>query len=134
MNRNTMVRWFAVPGALALIVLGVLHGIIGVADLRRALERGEIPARLGDSHLVNWAFSGAVMSLLGVLVLIVLPGLRAGSRQAARVVTAIGGLIGAFGAGGFLWVPTKPAVLVFLVLGALLAAPPLIGRREFLSP
>jgi chromate transport protein ChrA len=71
-------------------------------------------ARLGDSVLVNAAFSGVAMSLLGLLVLLVLPGLRSGSHQAGRVATAIGIFVGVLGTAGYLWVPTRPLVLIFL--------------------
>ena len=131
MSRAAITNFCAVPSALFLFLIGILHTIVGLSGLRRAIERGEIPARLGDSHLVNWAFSGAAMSMLGVLVLLVLPGLRAGSRQAGRVVTAIGVFVGLFAVTGYLWVPGQPGVLIFLAFGALLAAPPLIWRREF---
>jgi len=102
--------------------------------VQRAIERGEIPARLADAVLVNAAFSGAALSVLGLLVLLVLPALRAGSRYAARVAAAIGMLVGVVGAAGYLWAPTKPSVLIFLFFGALLAAPLLIWTREFSNP
>jgi len=131
MSPRAISNFCAIPTALFLLFIGILHDIVGLSGLRRAIERGEIAARFGESHLVNWAFSGAAMSMLGVIVLLVLPGLRAGSRQAASVATAIGVFVGAFGAAGYLWVPTRPQVLIFLFFGALLAAPLLIWKREF---
>ena len=134
MTRRAMATLGAGPTAVFLFVIGILHNVVGLSGLRRAIERGDIPARFGGSHLVNWAFSGAALSLLGILVLVVLPGLRKGSRQAWRVATAIGVFVGAFGGFGFLWVPARPGVLVFLVLGGLLAAPLLLWKREFREP
>lgn len=134
MNRPAIANYCAIATALFLFLIGILHNIVGLSGLRRAIERGEIPARFGDSHLVNWAFSGAGLSMLGLLVILVLPGLRAGSRQAWRVATAIGIFVAVFGAAGYLWVPTMPLVLVFLFFGALLAVPLLIWRREFRNP
>jgi len=131
MSRRAITTFCAIPTALFLVLIGILHAIVGLSGLRRAIERGEIPARFGDSHLVNWAFSGAAMSMLGLLILLVLPGLRAGSREAARVGGAIGVFVAAFGALGYVWVPTSPPVLIFLFFGALLAAPLLLWRREF---
>src|SRR5947207_11558655 len=124
----------AIPTALFLVIIGILHTIVNVSGFRRAIARGEISARLGDSVLVNAAFSAVALSMLGVLVLLLLPGLRAGSRQAARLATAIGILVGVLGVAGYLWVPTRPRVLIFLLFGALLAAPLLIWRREFTNP
>jgi chromate transport protein ChrA len=131
MNRRAITNFCAIPAALFLLLIGVLHCIVNVAGLRRAIERGEIATRLGDSVLVNAALSGVAMSLLGLLLLLVLPGLRSGSRQAGRLATAIGIFVGVLGAAGYLWVPTRPLVLIFLFFGALLAAPILIWRREF---
>ena len=134
MSRRAITNFCAIPTALFLLLIGILHSIVNVSGFRRALARGEIAARLGDSILVNAAFSGAAMSVLGLLVLLVLPGLRAGSRQASRVATAIGIFVGVLGVAGYIRVPTRPSVLIFLFFGALLAAPLLIWRREFPNP
>ncbi|HLC28633.1 MAG TPA: hypothetical protein VJL07_04215, partial [Dehalococcoidia bacterium] len=96
MSPRAISNFCAIPTALFLLFIGILHDIVGLSGLRRAIERGEIAARFGESHLVNWAFSGAAMSMLGVIVLLVQPGLRAGSRQAASVAAAIGVFVGAF--------------------------------------
>ena len=113
------------------MVIGILHNLVGLPSLRRAIERGEIASRLGDPHLVNWAFSGAMLSLLGVIVFMLLPALWRGSRLAWRVAAAIGVFVATIGALGYLWVPTQPSVLVFLAFGALLAGPLLVFRRAF---
>src|SRR5713226_4105007 len=131
MSRRTIANFCAIPAALFLVVIGILHTIVNVSGLRRAIARGEIAARLGDSVIVNAAFAGVAMSMLGVLVLLLLPGLRAGNRQAGRLVAAIGILVSVLGVAGYLWVPTRPSVLIFLFFGALLAVPLLIWRREF---
>ena len=99
MNRRAITNICAITSSLFLLVIGILHSIVNFSGLRRALVRGEIAARLGDTVLFNAVFSGLFMSLLGLLVL---SGLRAGSREACRVVTAIGVLIGLLGLVGFL--------------------------------
>ena len=58
MNRRAITTFCAISTALFLLLIGILHSIVNVSGLRRAIERGEIPARLGDSVLVNAAFSG----------------------------------------------------------------------------
>jgi hypothetical protein len=131
MSRRAITTFCVIPSALFLLLIGILHSIVNVSGFRRAIERGEIPARLGDSVLVNAAFSGAAMSVLGFLVLLVLPGLRAGRSQAGHVATAIGIFVGVVGAAGYVWAPTRPRGLIFLVVGALLAGPLVIWRREF---
>jgi hypothetical protein len=131
MSRRTITNFCAIPAALFLVFIGILHTIVNVSGIRRAIGRGEIAARLGDALIVNAAFTGVFMSMLGILVILVLPGLRAGNRQAARLATAIGILVSVLGVAGYLWIPTRPSVLIFLFFGALLAAPILIWRREF---
>ncbi|SRR5712692_262207 len=131
MSRRAIANFCAIPTALFLLLIGTLHSIVNVSGLLRAIEQGEIPARLRVSILLNAAFSGVSISLLGIIVLFVLPGLRAGNRKARRVATAIGVFVGALGAACYLWVPTKPSVLIFLFFGTLLAAPLVIWRREF---
>lgn len=131
MNRRAITTFCAVSTALFLLVIGIVHGIVNVSGLWRAIERGDIPARFRISVLANAALSGAGLSILGLLVLLVLPGLRAGSRQAGRVASAIGIFVGVVSAVSYLLVPTRPLVLIFLFFGALLAAPVLIWRREF---
>ena len=131
MKRDAITNFCAIPTALFLLLIGITHSVINVGVGRRAIERGEIAARLRDSVVINAAFSGLALSLLGVLVLVVLPGLRAGSRKAARAAAAVGIFVGILGGAGYLWAPTKPSVLIFLFFGALLAAPLLIWRHEF---
>jgi hypothetical protein len=131
MSRRTMATFCAIPTAVFLLLIGILHTVVNVSGMRRAIERGDIPARLGGAAVANAAFSGLALSMLGLLVLLVLPGLRAGSRQASRLAMAIGLFVGFGGVAGYLWSPTQPAVLIFLLFGALLAAPLLIWRREF---
>jgi hypothetical protein len=131
MRRKAITNFCAIPTALFLLLIGIIHSVVNVAVGRRAIARGEIAARLRDSVVINAAFSGLALSLLGVLVLLVLPELRAGSRKAARAAAAVGVFVGVLGAAGYLWAPTKPTVLIFLFFGALLAAPLLVWRREF---
>src|SRR5438045_72811 len=131
MNRRAVTNFCAIPGALFLLLIGILHSVVNVSGLHRALALGEIAARLGEAVVINATFAGLFLSMLGLLVLLMLPGLRAGSRHAGRVVTAMGIFVSVLGIAGYIWVPTKPIVLIFLFFGALLAAPILIWRREF---
>src|SRR5712691_1592234 len=102
MNRRAITNFYAIPTALFLLLIGILHSIVNVAGVQRAIERGEIAARLGVSVLLNAAFSGVAISLLGLIVLLELSGLRAGSRNARRVATGIGIFVGFMGAAGYL--------------------------------
>lgn len=131
MSRRAITTFCAVPAAVFLVLIGILHGVVNVSGQLRAIERGQIAARFGDAVLVNAAFSGAALSLLGLIVLLSLPGLLAGSREASRIATAIGICVAVVGAAGYLWRPTRPGVLIFLFFGALLSAPLLVWRRAF---
>jgi hypothetical protein len=133
-TRRTIATFCAIPTAVFLLSIGILHSIVNVSAMRRAIERGDIPPRLGGAVVANAAFSGAAMGMLGLLVLLVVPGLRAGSRQASRLAMAIGIFLGVGGIAGYLWSPTQPAVLIFLLFGALLSGPFVIWRRDFAQP
>src|SRR5213080_3620788 len=102
MNRRTITNICVIPAALFLILIGIVHSMVNFSGLRRALARGEIAARLGETVLFNAVFSGLFMSLLGLLVLILLPELRAGSRQACRAAAAIGIFMGLLGVVGYI--------------------------------
>jgi hypothetical protein len=133
MRRRAIANFCAIPSALFLLLIGI-HRVVNVLVGRRAIARGEIAARLRDSVVVNAAFAGLALSLLGVLILLPMPALRAGSRTAARVAAAVGLFVGVLGAAGSLWAPTKPSVLIFLFFGVVLAAPLLVWRGEFPNP
>jgi hypothetical protein len=134
MKRKTITSICAIPAALFLLLIGIVHSMVNFSGLRRALARGEIAARLGDTVLFNAVFSGLLISLLGLVVLLLLPGLRVGSREACRVAVAIGFFLGLLGLVGYIRVPTKPLILISLFLGVLLAVPILIWRRELTNP
>src|SRR5437660_12066784 len=112
MKRRAITNYCAIPAALFLVLIGILHSIVNVSGLRRVIERGEIPKRLSVALLLNAAFSGIAISLLGTIVLLFVPGLRAGDRKDRRVATTIGIFVAAIGAGGYLWVPTRRSVLI----------------------
>jgi hypothetical protein len=131
MSRTSVANFCAIPTALFLLAIGILHGFVNVSGMQRAIARGDVPQRLGGSFVANAAFSGVAIAMFGVLVFVVLPGLRIGSRQAARVAFSVGVFIGGVGIAGFVWAPTKPIILIFLFFGALLAAPLRIWRSEF---
>ena len=42
MNRRAITTFCAISTALFLLLIGILHSIVNVSGLRRAIERGEI--------------------------------------------------------------------------------------------
>src|SRR2546422_2317060 len=97
MNRKPITNICVIPAALFLVLIGIVHSMVNFSGLRRALARGEIGARLGDPVLFNAVVSGLLIRFLGLIVFLLLPGLRAGSRQACRVAAAIGVFLGLLG-------------------------------------
>jgi hypothetical protein len=120
-------RGTAIAGGVCLFLLGILHDVMGLASLRRAIARGEIAPRLAASHTVNWLMSGAALSLLGLIVVLAAWQLEAAGRLARWVLALIGGFLVLAGVGAFYWQP-RPPVLVFAVLGLMVSAP-LVARR-----
>lgn len=134
MSPKAIATFCAIPTAAFLLLIGILHSAVNVSGMRRAIERGDIPARFGDAAVFNALFSGLALSLLAVVLILLLSGLRTGSRRARNVGIAIGAFVSSIGVTGYLWSPDKPSVLIFLLFGALLALPLLIAWRRFSDP
>jgi len=130
MSRRAIATSCTILTALFLVCIGILHSMVNVSGMQRAVVRGDIPPRLGAAIVANAAFSGAAMSMLGFLLVLVLPGLRAGSRQACRVAAAIGIFFVVAGVAGFIWSPKQPQVLVFALFGVLVAVPAIVWHWE----
>ena len=60
MNRRAITTFCATSTALFLLLIGILHSIVNVSGLRRAIERGEIPAST-DVEAAMDLLSGPVM-------------------------------------------------------------------------
>ncbi|MBM3813394.1 MAG: hypothetical protein FJW20_17360 [Acidimicrobiia bacterium] len=131
MSRRVITNACVIPASVFLLLVGLIHGVVNVTGMSRAIERGDIAPRFRVAVLMNAAFSGLALSLLGVIVLLHLAALRAGSRRASHLAAAVGTFVAAVGVGGYLWVPASPTILIFFLFGTLLAAPLLIWRRQF---
>ena len=119
----------AVVGAL-LVLLGIAHNWFGLPSLQRAVARGDVASRMAEPQLINWAFSGGAMSVLGLVCLLQLGELRRGSPAAWRVILLIGGFLLVVGVGAYLRT-ANAGVLVFAGLGSLIVIPLLLWAREF---
>jgi len=127
-------RRFAVIGcALAgagLVILGLLHCVLGVPSLQRAVERGLVAPVVAGPQMVNWIFSGGAMCLCGALLALWIPDLQRGRRSAWRSALVVGGFYVLVGLGAYLWVP-HASVLVFSVVGAAVVGPLLYAGSQF---
>ena len=119
----------AVVGAF-LVLLGIAHNWFGLPSLQRAVARGDVAARMAEPQLINWAFSGGAMSVLGLVCLLQLGELRRGSRVAWRVNLLIGGFLVAVGVGAYVRT-ANAGILVFAGLGSLIVIPLLLSARDF---
>ena len=85
MGRKTISNFCAIPAAIFLVVIGLLHSFFSVSGGRRMMERrGPHGATWRRLHRQLRCFQGLALSLLGLLVFLVLPGLRAGSHARPR--------------------------------------------------
>ena len=116
-------------GAILLLV-GLAHNWLGLPFLQRAVARGELASRIAEPQLINWAFSGGAISVLGLICLLNLGELRRGSRVAWRVNVLIGGFFVLFGVGAYLWTGDRN-ILIFAGLGSLVVLPLLLWSRQF---
>jgi hypothetical protein len=117
-----MRKGIVVAGGLCLTVLGVIHDAVGLGGLRRAALRGEVAERLVGQLMVNWLFSGAAMSLLGLLVLLAAWSLESAGPLARRVLILTGVFFVATGLSAYAVQP-RAAVLGFTVLGLMVCGP-----------
>jgi hypothetical protein len=120
----------AAGGLLSLI--GVIHDFVNIPALTRAVARGDIAARLGRQLIANVAFGGLALLLLGVLLMLIARDLGRKARVAWRMGVMIGLFLVIDGVAAYLWLPVL-GVLLFSVIGGLVAGPLLLWRREFLA-
>ena len=65
MNRRAITTFCAISTALFLLLIGILHSIVNVSGLRRAIERGEISP---DCDVETLAVLAPAMAAFRVLV------------------------------------------------------------------
>jgi hypothetical protein len=117
-----------VAGGALLVLLGLLHDILGLPALRGAIARGEVAQRLASAQLVNWAFSGAAISLLGAFVLLAARELQSGRCLARRIIILTGVFFVLVGVAAYAMEPRIP-VLAFSLAGLMLCLP-LVARQR----
>jgi hypothetical protein len=130
LNPTRIARYIALAVAVLLCGIGILHDVVNIRSVNRAVARGEIAERLGAQLIANVALAGVALVLLGFFLLLVAPDLAKGKRLAWRVAMVVGTFLVFSGIAGYWWQPI-PAVFIFSILGAVLAAPLLIWRKHF---
>jgi hypothetical protein len=116
-----------IAGGMLLFVIGIVHDVVGLAGLRRAVDRGQIAERLAAGQIVNWLVSGATISLLGVLAVMAAWQMDSAGRLARGIIALIGAFFVCVGFVAFAFQP-HPAVFVFTGLGLMLCVPLAAGR------
>lgn len=133
MNRkHRIARYIALLVGGLLCVVGVLHDIVNIPALRRALARGEIAEKMGPQLIFNVALAGLALAVLGVLLVLIAADLGKGKHTPWRIGIAIGSFLVITGVAAYLWLP-RPPVLIFAAIGVLLCGPLLMWRKEFLA-
>ncbi len=130
-HRHRIVRYIAFGVGGLLCVVGVLHDLVNISFLMRAIARGDIAPKMGHQLVANVALAGLAFALFGVYLVLSAPELGRGKRAAWRIVVVIGLFLSVSGVAAYLWLPIK-RVLIFSVLGALLCGPLLLWRKEFM--
>lgn len=130
-HKRRIARYIALVVGGLLCVVGVVHDIVNIPSLTRALARGEIAARVYPQLVTNVAFGGLALTLLGVFLLLIAPDLGKGKHTAWRIGIVIGLFLVLSGVAAYLWLPRAP-VLIFSALGGVLCGPLLIWHKEFL--
>lgn len=129
-QKHRIARYIAyIVGAL-LVGIGILHDIVNIPWLMRAMARGDVPAKIGEQMVANAAFAGLALAFLGVLLFLIASDLGKGRHAASRIGIAIGLFMVLTGIAAYMWIP-REGVLIFSAMGALVCGPPLIWRKEF---
>ena len=128
--KRRVARYVALGTGAILSGVGILHDLVNLPSLTRAVARGLIAERLGPELIANVAFGGMALSLCGLLLILVAPDLDRGNRSAWRVGLAIGLFFVIDGVAAYVWLPIA-GVLIFSVFGAAICAPLVAWRREF---
>ena len=124
-----MARTIVIAGS-GLLTLGVIHDLVNIPALLRAIARGSIATRLGRELIANVAFGGLALSFLGVLLILIARELRRGTRLAWRIGVAIGLFLAFDGVAAYLWLPVA-SVLLFSAFGGMIAIPLVLWHRQF---
>ena len=130
-QKHRIAQYIALVVGGLLCAVGVLHDIVNIPSLTRAIARGEIAERMGPQLVSNVAFGGLALSLLGVLLVVIAPDFRKGKHTAWRIGMVIGLFFVLSGVAAYLWLP-RESVLIFSALGGALCGPLLVWRKEFL--
>jgi len=123
-------RYIALVVGALLGGLGVLHDVLNIRSVHRALGRGEIAERLGAQLVANVAMAGIALVLLGLFLLLVAGDLQRGKRLAWRIGLVVGSFLIVAGLAGYWWEPI-PHVLIFSALGLVVAGPLFLWRQYF---
>ncbi len=130
-HKRRIARYIALVVGGLLGVVGVVHDIVNIPYLRRAVARGEIAERLAPQLVVNVAMAGLALAMLGVFLILVAPDLAKGKHTAWRIGIVIGLYFVLSGVAAYLWLPVA-RVLIFSAVGGLVCGPLFIWRKEFL--
>jgi hypothetical protein len=126
------VRNIALALGALLCGIGILHDIINVRSVTRAIARGEIAERMGAQLVANVVLAGLALVILGSFLLLIASDLEKGKRSAWRRAFVVGVFLTLSGVAAYLWLP-RPSVLIFSAVGLVLTGPLLLWRSHFLG-
>jgi hypothetical protein len=129
-TKRRVARWIALLAGALLCGVGLLHDLVNLPSLSRAVARGLIAERLGPQLIANVAFGGMALSLCGLFLILMSPDLGEGKHAAWRLSLLIGLFFVVHGVAAYAWLP-KAGVLGFSALGAIVCAPLVLWRQEF---
>ena len=126
MKTRTVIAWIA---GMLLLVSGLAHAFFGWPPLRNALQQVNVDADLIETAKIGWLFGSVAMFAFGLIVLsraVQLSRGRQGDRAPALV---IGICYVAFGLAAFIGTGRNPHFLGFILIGVLVTATALAGRK-----
>lgn len=111
-----------VLAASMMIVSAFAHAFAGWPAQQAPLVAAGVDAKLIDSLALGWIWGSVSMLAFGVLVLLMVPGIRAGARSARLACHGVASGYLVFGIGATIASWPNVHFLLFFVLGAILSA------------
>jgi hypothetical protein len=96
------VRYIALALGALLCGIGILHAIINVRSVTRAIARGEIVERMGAQLVANVVLAGLALVILGSFLLLIASDLEKGKRSSWRIAFVVGVFLTLSGVAGLL--------------------------------
>ncbi|MBI3585738.1 MAG: hypothetical protein HY088_01250 [Ignavibacteriales bacterium] len=120
-------------GGALIFFMGIAHAL-GISSIKESLsQHSTLTQSRQNQILINWVFSGAAISALGLIAFLLAPQVRRGKKFARDITALIGVFFLLISLIAYLIEPDPRLLLVFTFPALLLLMPMIFFRKEFTS-